>query len=224
MRIAVLFYGRINKAEDTYKNIVDAIGAENTVDYFLSTGEQSVEQLNTFISLYNPIAYTNEEIHYTYDIPSNSVQPAANCNQHNIICSFINKQRAYRLLEAHIEKSKADYNIVFSLRCDIVFQGKIQYLTIEDDTVYIPKSCKGFTYVDFISRLPTFSRPLKGITDTMAYGNPSVMKKYSNIVDNMIHLLNTGNCWMHPETINYSNIMHNNLEIERFYTDFDIVR
>lgn len=224
MRIAVLFYGRINKAEDTYKNIVDALGAENTVDYFLSTGEQSVEQLNTFIALYNPIAYTNEEIHYTYDIPPNTVHEAFNCRQHNMICSFINKQRAYRLFEAHMEESKADYDIVFSLRCDIVFQGKIQYPVIEDDTVYIPKSYNGFTCTDFIGRLPAFTQPLQGITDTMAYGNASVMRKYSNIVDNMIYLLNTGNCGMHPETITYANIMQNNLEIERFYTDFDIVR
>lgn len=224
MRIAVLFYGRINKAEDTYQNIIDAIGAENTVDYFLSTGEQSAEQLSRFIALYNPVAYTNEEIQYTYDIPPNTVHPAFNCRQHNMICSFINKQRAYRLLEAYIEERKADYDIVFSLRCDILFQGKIQYPVIEEDTLYIPKSYNGFTCTDFYSIIPGFTRPIRSITDVMAYGNTSVMRKYSNIVDNMIYLLNTGNCVMHPETITYANIMYNNLEIERFYIDFDILR
>ena len=224
MRIAVLFYGRINKARDTYKNIIDAIGSENTVDYFLSTGEQSVEQLNTFISLYNPIAYTNEKIQYTYDIPPNSVVSKLFCRQDNMICSFINKQRVYRLLEAYMEESKVDYDIVFSLRTDILFLEKVQYLIIQDDTIYIPKTYNGFLFTDHISRLEGFTQVMHGITDTMAYGKASVMKKYSNIADNMIYLLNTGNCVMHPETITYANIMYNNIEIERFYTDFDILR
>lgn len=220
----MLFYGRINKAEDTYKNIVDAIGSENTVDYFLSTGEQSVEQLNKFISLYNPIAYTNKEIQFTYDIPPNVVYPWLECREHNMICCFINRQRVHRLLEDYMEESKTEYDIVFSLRCDILFLQKIQYLTIQEDTIYIPRSYNGFIFIDFMTIIPEFTQPLIGITDAMAYGKASVMKKYSNTIDNMMYLLNTGKCIMHPETINYANIMYNNLEIERFYTDFDILR
>jgi len=224
MRIAVLFYGRIDKAKDTYSNITDAVGAENMVDYFLSTGEQSTELLNTFISLYNPVAYINKEPQFSYDIPSNTVHHALNCRQHNMICGFINKQRVFSLLEAHMEASKVEYDIILSLRCDILFTQKIEYLEIQEDTLYIPRSYNGFVWTDYISRMPGFTQPLKGITDAMAYGKVSAMRKYSNIVDNMIYLLNTGNCVMHPEIITYANIMYNNLEIERFYTDFDIYR
>jgi len=224
MRIAVLFYGRVDKVKDTHQNIIDAIGPENTVDYFLSTGEQSVEKLNTFISLYNPIAYTNEKIHFSYNIPSNTFHPSFNCRPRNMICSFINKQRVFNLLESHMEASKVDYDIVFSLRCDIAFKGKLEYDVIQEDTIYIPRSYNGFIWTDFTNNLPGFTRGLRGITDIMAYGKASAMKKYSNIVNNMIHLLNTGNCGMQPEIMTYANIIYNNLEIERFYTDFDICR
>ena len=224
MRIAVLFYGRIDKAKDTYRNITDAIGPENMVDYFLSTGEQSTEVLNTFIELYNPVAYTNKEIQFAYDIPSNTVNHLLGCRQHNTICSFINKQRAFGLLEAHMEVSSIDYDIILSLRCDILFKQKIQYLVVKEDTLYLPISYSGFTLTDYMHRIPGFTQPLKGITDTIAYGKVSAMRKYSNIIDNMMYLLNTGNCAMHPEMITYANIMYNNLEIERFHTDFDIYR
>ena len=224
MRIAVLFYGRINKAKDTHKNIVDAIGPENTVDYFLSTGEESTELVNTFIELYNPIAYTNEEIHFSYDIPPSTEAPVFNCRPYNMICSFINKERVFSLFEAHANASKIEYDVVFSLRCDILFEGKVPFLPIQDDAVYIPICYNGFTCLDMAFAHANRFQVMRGITDSMAYGNASAMKKYSSLINNFMYLLHTDNCAMHPEILNYVNIIYNNLDIERFNLDFDIVR
>lgn len=34
MRIAVLFYGRLNKCVEHYSNIIESIGKENHIDFF----------------------------------------------------------------------------------------------------------------------------------------------------------------------------------------------
>ena len=37
MKIAVLVYGRLNYCVENYNNIINAIGIENTIDFFLSS-------------------------------------------------------------------------------------------------------------------------------------------------------------------------------------------
>jgi len=64
MRIAVLIYGRLNECTPSYDNILNSIGKEHTIDFFLSSDNSDKELLDSFINLYNPILYTNDEIQY----------------------------------------------------------------------------------------------------------------------------------------------------------------
>jgi len=225
MRIAVLFYGRIDKAKETYENTMNAIGTQHTIDTFLST-DGSTEYIDDFIALYKPVAYTNEKITHMYNLPC--YMTVTGVSIENIIPHYINKGRSFALLESHIEKTAAQYDIILSLRCDLSFNLPFDFLPVQEDTIYIPISKSGFTYNDYSfdipSNTPDFPRRILGINDIMAYGNLSVMKRYSSILDNCINLLNSRRCLLHPECINYANLMYNNLEIERFLTEFVIVR
>ena len=54
MRIAIIVYGRINKAINVYENNLDSIGREHTIDIFLSSDNSSEVELKRFIDIYKP--------------------------------------------------------------------------------------------------------------------------------------------------------------------------
>ena len=120
-----------------------------------------------------------------------------------MICHFINKQRVFELLEKHNET----YDIVVSLRIDIVFKNKFDFSNIVENTIYIPDN------YDW-----------GGINDQVAYGNMEVMKKYNYIFKNIIYLLDNKLSIVHPETLTLANIIFNKLKINRFKLSYFIER
>ena len=138
MRIAVLVYGRLNNSE-YYDNIVNSIGNENTIDFFLSSDNSSKEFLDKFINTYNPISYINDEIHYTCGDLGRYPGKRDETNIHNMTCHFINKQRVYNLLENYIGITHIKYDIVMSTRTELFFYEKIIFnKELEENTIYIP--------------------------------------------------------------------------------------
>jgi len=124
-----------------------------------------------------------------------------------MICHFINKERVFSLLEKFIEIEKVQYDCILSLRIDIVFQTQFQFnFPLKTNTIYIPL---GFDFVF-------------GINDQIAYGDLEVMKKYMNIVSNIILFLDNKITIPHPENLTKTNILYNNLNIERFTLDYFI--
>ena len=124
MKIAVLIYGRLNNCVQHYNNIINSIGMENNIDFFLSSDNSGEKLLQEFIDLYKPITYTNEKIHYDYDLEKYNGK-APETNMHNMICHFINKKRVFELLKNYCEKEIIHYDIIISLRVDIVFSRTI---------------------------------------------------------------------------------------------------
>ena len=101
MNIAVLVYGRLNKCVEHYNNIIEAIGNDNNIDFFLSSDNPDEKLLNDFIDLYKPILYNNSSVIYTNDLtpyPGNIPKAVL----HNMICHFTNKNRVFVLLEKYI--------------------------------------------------------------------------------------------------------------------------
>lgn len=202
-KIAVLVYGRLNKSAEHYENIIETIGKENQIDFFVSSDNSSQELLDDFKRLYNPVAYINDPITYTCDFRSYPTWPEVNID--NMTRHFINKSRVFSLLEA----SGLQYDIVLSLRVDLVFSSKFNFSSIEENTIYIPEGCDYYT---------------NSINDRFAYGRFDVMKIYHSIYPNAIELLQKGLCWAHPESLNYTNLTHNSVRIQRFTIQCDIKR
>jgi hypothetical protein len=197
--IAVLIYGRLNKCVEHYNNIIESLGKNNDIDFFLSSDNSSETLINDFINLYKPILYNNNQIHYDYDL---SIYPNKRdeTNLHSMTCHFINKNRVFLLLEEHINKNNVHYDCVVSLRIDAVFTNNFifNFNSLEDNTIYIPY---GNDFLD------------KGINDQIAYGKINVMKKYNSM--NPVDLLEKQLSIPHPESLNYANIHFNKLNIER---------
>ena len=196
MRIAILVYGRLNKCVEHYDNTIETVGKHNDIDFFLSSDNSPESLLNDFTRLYKPILYTNNPIKYDYDLSKYpGGHPATNI--HNMTCHFINKNRVFLLLEEYINKTSIHYDVVISLRIDLVFQNSFDFNNLLDNTIYIPA---GNDWLD-------------GINDQLAYGKIDVMKKYNSI--NPVNLLEQKLTVPHPESLNLANINFHKLEIKR---------
>ena len=197
MRIALLVYGRLNKCNEHYNNIMGNIGKEHNVDVFLSSDTSSETQLQEFIELYKPISYNNDKIIYDTNLEKYEKHEATNID--HMIRHFINKQRVFTLLELYVKKESITYDIVISLRIDLVFHNSFNLTPLQNDTIYIPSDN------DF----------LDGINDQVAYGSIDVMKKYMNIYEYIIDLLERKITIAHPESLTLANIQFHKINIIR---------
>lgn len=197
MHIAILVYGRLNKCAEHYDNIIESLGENNDIDFFLSSDNSSESLLSDFIRLYKPILYNNSRINYKYDLGKYAGR-RIETNIHNMTCHLINKNRVLSLLEQHINKTNIQYDCVMSLRIDCVFQHKFNFDSLYNNTIYIPY---GYDYVDY------------GINDQIAYGKIDVMRKYNSI--NAVDLLEKKLAIPHPEHLHYANINFYKLNIRR---------
>lgn len=197
MRIALLVYGRLNKCKEHYNNIMDNIGKEHNVDVFLSSDNSVETQLQEFIELYKPISYNNDKIIYDTNLEKYEKPEATNID--SMIRHFINKKRVFALLELYVTKESITYDIVISLRIDLVFHNSFNLISAQSDTIYIPSDN------DF----------LDGINDQVAYGSIDVMKKYMNIYEYIIDLLERKTTIAHPESLTLANIQFHKINIIR---------
>ena len=207
MKIAVLIYGRLNRARDHYNNIVGQIGREHDVDFFMSSDESSENVLNEFLEIYKPKKYNNKKKEYTNNLETYVKQPEV--KNHNMICHFINKQEVFKHLQEYIEETGNIYDTIISLRLDVVIHNKFIFEGMKENTIYIPS---GYDY----------GHP--GINDQIAYGKYEVMEKYNNIYRNVIKLLDDKLTIVHPETITLANLVYNKVEIERVKLDYCLER
>ncbi len=203
MNIAVLVFGRLDNFEKHYENILLMLGENNKIDFFLSSDNSNHVLLNRFIEIYKPKSYINDEILYDCDLSKYTKKPETNV--YNMIRHFINKKRVFNLLENYINQEKINYDIIISLRIDLHFNSKFEFNKIEENTIYIPK-CYDYG----------------GINDQLAYGDFDAMKKYMNIFDNIIELLNTNKSIVHPETLTLANINYMSLKVSRFCCNYFI--
>lgn len=208
MRIAVLFYGRINKYKEHHANILDSIGREHTLDIFLSCDFEPQESIEEFVNLYTPISYTNDKI---YDVNFLDRFPGVpvGTNIQNMVRHFTNKKRVFKLLEEHIEKEHIQYDCVLSLRLDLVFHNAFDFNVINENTLYIPYWRTPFEDPSLMD----YGDP--GINDQVAHGPLVAMKKYMNIIDTVVYLLEQNKSIPHPESLNYANLAFHSISTFR---------
>lgn len=207
MRIAALVFGRLDKCAESYNNTIECLGKDNIIDFFASSDNSSQSQLDNFIELYKPILYNNEPIQYTGNLDNYPDKPCET-NLHTMTCHFINKGRVFSLLEEHIKKENIKYDVVVSLRMDVIYQNKFDYGDLADNTIYIPAGNDHYV----------------GINDQVAWGVIEVMKKYNSIFSNIIHLLEQRLSAPHPECLTRANLLYYNVNIQRMNLSHYIIR
>lgn len=210
MRIALLFYGRIDKYAQCHDSIMNSIrGQGYEYDIFLSSDNPDPQLMTDFIRLYNPVAFDVSLI--TYSSEYNLTPGRSETNVPNMIRHFINKSRAFQLLKTHVEYTKNAYDVVFSLRLDLSIDSPFMLAndSVQQNTIYIPDGC------DYVEN---------AINDQIAYGTMESMEKYMNVFHNMLHLIQSGKSIVHPETLTLSNIRHYEMDIVRFPLSYYIER
>ena len=213
MKIAILIYGRLNKAISQYDNIINNIINNNKIeklDFFASSDNSS--NIENFVCKYKPKNYTNDKI----IIDENYIKyfkqfvKARETKVENVLKHFINKKRVYNLFKKYLEISNTQYDVILSIRIDIKLSSKFVFQYPKNNTIYIPEG------QDWSG----------GINDQIAYGNLDVMKKYFHIIHNCNFILknNLSNIGFHPENLTLANIKLFKLNIERFKLQYNIVR
>jgi hypothetical protein len=204
MHIAVLVFGRLNKCIEHYDNILDSIGKEHTIDFFMSSDNSSEYILNEFIRVYQPKSYTNEKIEYTCEF---NKYEGVSTNVDSMTRHFINKKRVFELFETYMENTNNQYDVVLSLRIDVVIHNHFIFNTIEKNTIYVPE---GYDYIE------------NALNDQIAYGNSDVMKKYNNIFTLCDLLLEQKYTIPHPESLTLANLKYHNVDICRVNLQYHI--
>lgn len=192
-RIAILFFGRLRNYEKRW--LLNALPSENTYDIFLSSDNSSLEDVENFCRLYNPVAVNNEPITYIVNFGSYPNHKTCPANINNMTRHFINKKRVYELLEA----TGTQYDLVISSRLDLYMEPLILPAEVATNTVYVPEG-----------------EDHTGLNDRFAYGSQDAMRHYMNIFDNCIYLLKQRISVPHPENLTLYNLIHCGVSIVRF--------
>jgi hypothetical protein len=221
MKLAILFSGRIARHQEHYNNILDAFGRDNEIDFFLSHDPTLDEDINEFINLYKPVAVCDEAVLCNINFESYPGSPRAN-NIHNMGCHFINKMRVFDLLEKHVGNGNGNantnlrYDYIIHHRLDVHCHDNIDYgcfVKNKENQIYIPYvpdwMCNGGDYI------------AEFLNDQMAIGDFESMKKYMNIYNNLVNLLENG-CPPHPETLLRRHVDNIGLRVDRFYTNYQL--
>ena len=243
MFIALLFYGRLHKYKEHYNNIMNMVGTNNTIHSYLSSDNSDNNDLKGFIELYKPKSYINDEIDISKFDMLKSFEKNKGTNVNNMIKHFINKKRVFKLLEKEIDKSKIHYDVIISLRLDLVFNSRTtqrnnRLINVNNRLMNINNSRnnivikKNIRIIErntniFENTTPNILYIPKGsdwhgINDQVAMGDFATMKKYNNIIDNILLLLSNNMSIVHPERLTIANIIYNKLVVERIYLEYRI--
>ena len=197
MKIAILFYGRINNCKEYYENTKENLIDNNNADVYLSCDNGSENDLNDFIKLYNPIKFCNDKIIYDFSEYDKYSTHGKMISASTLIPSLINKKRVFELMKS----TNNIYDIIISQRVDITYFNKFNiYDIISNDlsSLYIPSQYDH-----------------TGINDHISIGNFNNMEKYMNIFNNIILLMENG-ASKHSETLTLANINYYNINVIRF--------
>jgi len=207
MKIALLITGKVNTDADQYQNFYDNFIKDNDVDIFVSHSKDKAEKISKFCELYKPKCIIESSENY-YDVSMYS--KSNETNLHNMMCMFLNRKNVMHLLDAHIKATNTKYDVINSTRCDLWFDGRINFSDfveeINHNKVAIPSYC------DY-----------GGVNDQFAFGNLDVMNKYLSVYDNISNLAKQG-CIIHPETLLLYHLQALKVDRHRFTIKYAIKR
>lgn len=209
MKVAILFFGRINFNDILRKHITNYTNNSEDYDIFCSTDAPPAEEVQEFINRYSPKAICCEKIEKPI-IPAGFQAPY----YYNVFYHLTNKKRVFELFEAYCNETNSVYDYVIMTRMDLLLKNPIPLDTLtlyNDRTIYIPGGFDGSFGIYF------------AITDIMGVGSFNSIKKYSLGIDNFFRYLNiTGT--ISPELFTNLNICEHGLHVQRFTLEYTIIR
>jgi hypothetical protein len=185
--------------------LIKALPLGHQYDIFYSCDNEPAELIDNLVQLYKPIAVNNKPVVYDIDLSKypniyNFYVQIGNMTRH-----FVNKKRVFHLFEEHVEKTNTKYDLVISARFDLCMNN-INLIIPEKNTLYVPSNKNHY-----------------GINDQLAMGNSDTMKKYMNIYDTCVYLLENNLSVPHPESLNKANIMFHGINVCHFHMPSEIL-
>lgn len=184
LNIALLLQGSVKHIEKTLPNFKRYVQCSNNMDIFLGHNKELCEDLKAFQSKCDPIEIVDEPIRYYHDYTK---YPGlrTDTNLHFMLTRFINRKNVFQAFENHCLRTNRKYDFVVSCFANAEIHSFIQFdcLPSDEEIVFIPKG-----------------DDWNGLNYLIAYGTPSSMKKYMEMYNNLIHLLEMGSI-PHPETL-----------------------
>ena len=116
LNIAVLIYGRLKKANDSFSHIKNSLKKYNNIDFFLSTDNSNSTEIEQFIKKYNPKVFDNtpKNIDYISNKLVGYKKKHDNVIIDKMLKHFLNKLTVFNIFENYYligyDKTNESYN------------------------------------------------------------------------------------------------------------------
>ena len=208
MRIAILISGRLYDSVQQYQNTLEMIVQNNNVDFFVSHSlDTSPQVLKRFTQMYKPVRLIQNDEMYP-EVGHYLSRPEV--KRHNTMCMFQNRYNVFNLCETYIRETGTQYDLFYSLRCDLLFQDILDTTSLFDmmkTNICIPN---GNNY--------------GGTNDQCAFtANFEILRKYMCVYSSLLSMLSSG-IILHPETLLYRHLEKNHVKVVVFPLRYTIQR
>ena len=197
LNIAILFSGRLTSNDKHYNNIMDNLVQGNNVDFYagISTEKINEELLKDFIKLYNPVKWKYSS--------SKLIEPEGGWDnvkankemkpiKKNPMFMWRNRHNV-RELSKNIRKK---YDWIISTRLDVYYTEKLNYNSLDENKINIPKDA------DY-----------GGYQDKIAVGKKDTMMEYLNLYKHLKHYLKTKP--INPEPLLKHHLLQQSVPVNR---------
>jgi hypothetical protein len=214
MRVAIYFSGRIKgflKVKEKLKKIQE----KHNAIFFCSLNEEFITpETGEFCDLYN-LDYNQINIQKTSEIiPSEifTLSKRPETSYENAFSMFYHNKKCMELIKNYENINSFKFDIIVKYRADLDNYMDLDIFSIykNDKIIYIPEDPPWYIHV--------------GLNDQIAIGGNEIMEIYSNAVDSIVNLCKNYNTLYNPEIILNDFLWLNNLTIELFSYQYEIVK
>lgn len=207
MQIAFFFSGKIaNTVKEKLLSIKHTYNPVYFASINLDTSTPEIDNFLEFMDITHNRVYF-EQVRAPESI-RNHKKSSKDVNVDNVYGMFYHNKKCFELIQQYQKKMNIRFDCIVKYRSDIDNEDDLVIPeTLQSNTLYIPKGSDWFG----------------GINDQIAYGDHSVMIKYSNLVDKIECYFDQG-INLHPETLLAWHLKMNFINIYRIDFHYQIRR
>lgn len=212
MNIGIVFSGYLRCFSDTINNLKENLIYNHNFDIFLHYSKNSLESKyhNEDISIEEIKKQLSiKSIIYTDDLLL-SDNPKENNTLNQNYKLYVLNQHIETLLKVQCKK----YDVIVKIRPDVYLKTKIDYSSVKENTLYVPKDSK-------LDKNKLINQDDKYICDIIAYGDYSTMNIYLNFFESNKELIKKYGYV--NETILYHYLKNFNIIIEEVDIDYYVI-
>jgi beta-1,4-mannosyl-glycoprotein beta-1,4-N-acetylglucosaminyltransferase len=215
MKIAVLFYGRINGSIEQYQNFMQSIIQTNEVDFFISYSKtKNTTLVNSFLNMYKPKKFVENDEQFR-DI---SKYKKSSDKPMNILYNFQNRLKVIKLFDEYVKETDSKYDFLIGTRCDLWY-----FQTLNLNILNLFANQNKLCIIKGMGQGGMGNCDCGGINDQFALGNYENISVYLRLYEDLFKMLDN-NIILHPETLLLHYLTTKNVQIERFDMIYNIKR